>query len=356
MIWRAVFLLAGFAVIGVEVWGTFEFLMADQHSVNYIVAGGCLITGLSGILPAAAAKAWEDWRPILAAVAWLLVPLSLVLVFMAAISRTGGAADRAQEARIQSERAYKAASEAVEELKATLRRQEATAEFECSPSQKGRGLKCADANRDVADTQAKLATARGILVKAPAVQVDSLSVRIAALTGGRVTAEQARMFQPAILPIIMSLVGAVLVAIGARSPRKPKPGKSAENKTQPAEKEKIEQQPVIETKPPVVDTVPAPKVASAPMQKNVVPIAKQKPIQVGSVALFFAARCEPVEGVETPVSDLLAAYREWCKSRDAQPVATAVFLQQLEIVAGKIGIHIGATPAGPACENVKIVA
>lgn len=352
MIWRGLFVLAGLAVIGVEAWGTGEFLYADQKAVNYIVVGGCLITVLSGLLPAAAGMAWEDRRPVLAFVAWALVPLSLAVMFMATISRTGGAADNAQAERVQAKRAYTAAKESVDELKRTLQRQEATAEYECAPSQKGRGLKCSDANRDVADTQAKLAAARAQLVKAPGEQTDSLSARIEAATGGRITQDQARLFQPAILPIIMSLVGAVFVAVGAR---KPKPRKSAEAKEAPAPAAppapKREPAPA---KAPELPKAVAPVAPPAPPQKNVVPIVAPKPVPVGSVAQFFAERCEPADGETVPVADLLAAYRQWCSGKKSQPVSTAIFVKQLEAVTDKIGVPISATPGGPTCENVRL--
>lgn len=353
MIWRGLFVLAGLAVIGIEAWGTWEFLYADQRAVNYIVVGGCFMTVLSGLLPAAAGVAWEDRRPVYAVVAWLLVPLSLSVMFMATISRTGGAADRAQAERTQAARTYKEAQKTVAELERTLQRQEATAEYECAPAQKGRGMKCTDANKDVAETQAKLVAAREKLVKAPAAeQVDSLSVRIEAVTGGRVTQDQARMFQPAILPIIMSLVGAVLVAIGARKPRQPKPAKQKEAAAQKLEPAKAPE-PARALEPVKAAVVEPPKQIAAP-QKNVVPIVKPKPAPVGSVAQFFVERCEPADGSMVAVADLLAAYRQWCAGRGAQPVSTPMFAQQLEAVAGKVGIPISATPGGPTCENVRL--
>lgn len=346
MIWRAVFLLAGFAVIGVEAWGTFDFLYADQRTINYIVVGGCAVTVLSGILPVAASKAWASGRIALTAAAWLLVPMSLAVVFMATISRTGGAADKAQSERVQAERAITAAQKTVDDLEKSLARQQSTADFECSSSQKGRGLKCADAEKAITDTQSKLIAARSQLVKAPGEPVDSLSVRISAMTGGKVTQDQARMFQPAILPIIMSLVGAVLVAVGAEKPKAPKLDAA---KAPPPETSQ-EGSSIRRQEPPKSAA------SAAPIQKNIVPMVQQKPVPVGSVAQFFAERCEPADGSAVSVADLLAAYRKWCDRQKAQPVATAVFVHHLEAVTSKVGVPISATPNGPTCENVKLSA
>lgn len=348
MIWRAIFLIAGFAVIGVEAWGTFDFLYADQHAINYIVVGGCLITVLSGILPAAASKAWADWRPILAIVAWLLVPLSLGVVFMATISRTGGAADRAQGERVQAVRAYNAAQKTVSDLEKTLSRQQSTADFECAPAQKGRGVKCSDAEKAIADTQEKLTAARGELVKAPAEPVDSLSMRISAITGGRITQDQARMFQPAILPIIMSLVGAVLVAIGAH---KPKPAKPAREK--PAEVKAPAAQPPPSALEPVAVRAPEPprQVAPPPKARNVVRLRA-----VASVPQFIAECVEPAPGASLPLAELHAAYVRWADSRNATAEAPEVFISTVQTFAKRAGVPILLSNGQPHCDGVRLSA
>src|SRR5262245_10608277 len=118
--WRLAALGLGAYLTYCEVTGTYEYLMKDQGSFNYIVKAGVGITIGSAFLPVFAGMAWRAGKWLRAFGIWMLFPLAIVFIFAAAIERTGGAADLAQRDRVKAERARKLAEKTEAEATAAL--------------------------------------------------------------------------------------------------------------------------------------------------------------------------------------------------------------------------------------------
>lgn len=217
MLWRYLALTGGLFCVGCETWGTYDFLAKDQGGWNYIVAGGVAVALIAGLLPAFAEHAGASGRRALKIGCWLALPLALVFIFMAAIQRTGGAADAAQQARVRAERERSLAERSEVEATEALKPARAAAATECAS---GRGKRCLEAETKVQAAQDRIDAARRVLAAAP-VQLDDPLARRLVLLLPFLSQEQVRLYQPLLLPILLSIFGAVLLAIGSRAPEAP---------------------------------------------------------------------------------------------------------------------------------------
>ena len=214
---RGAALLLGAFLTYCEVSGTYEYLMKDQGSFNYIVKAGCGVTIGTALLPVFASMAWRAGKLARAALLWLIFPLAVSVVFFAAIDRTGGTADLAQQQRVKEARAGDLAVRTEAEATTALAAATEAATMECNsgPVTKRRGGKCleAEAKRDAA--QARVDAVRAALAAAPVKETDPLAERIAAYTLHYVTEEQVRLYRPLFLPLVLSILAGVFLSLGA---------------------------------------------------------------------------------------------------------------------------------------------
>src|SRR3982074_2700217 len=76
----AVLLLFGFACVGCEVFGAYEFMWAKFQEWNYLVIGVMLVTALTGVLPLAAERARRNRQYGKMVACWMAIPLALAFV------------------------------------------------------------------------------------------------------------------------------------------------------------------------------------------------------------------------------------------------------------------------------------
>jgi hypothetical protein len=74
----------------------------------------------------------------------------------------------------------------------------------------------------------------------------------------------------------------------------------------------------------------------------------------GSVKAFISERVAPADDERVEMKALLRDYRNWCVDKELQPVALAVFLEDIDAVCGKIGIEIVNEADRVFCLGMKI--
>ena len=318
MIAQVLFGLIGLACVATEVWGVREFLITMEGGFTYMVAGGCLVAGSAPLCPAAARVLWAQSRPVASVAAWVVFGLCLLVVMVAAVSRTGTAADAAQRLRDQATRAEQLAIADVRDAEAALTRAVGEADRECAT---GRGSGCRDAEAKADKARSDLTDARKRLAAAPAAEADPLANRIAALTP--LSVDQVQLIQPLILPAALFGLGTIFLTAAAS----PMPARV---------------QPIIQTPAPI-ETPAAPitgpsKPMSAPKPAKPTTDAKLLPAP-GGVSRFMLERLEPSPGDGVPVQTVLAEYDAWCAGKGLEPLNRERIIQELKRLFDAAGLE-----------------
>lgn len=218
-LWRYAALAVGLVCVGCEAWGVYDFLQQEQKGWNYIVVAGVVVAAGAGLLPLFAEQARAQGRGRLAITFWLALPLAMAFVLMAAIQRTGGAADFAFQERERAERNRELHERSEREATEALPIARQAAITECAS---GRGKRCLEAEGKVSAAEDRIAAARSALARATAShQEDPLARRIVRVAPF-LTVDQVRLYQPLFLPFLMSLFGALFLAFGAHAGSAPK--------------------------------------------------------------------------------------------------------------------------------------
>lgn len=223
-LWKPVAIAAGMTLTGIEVWGAVEYLLKQEGHVSYLVLGGAIVTAVAALLPPLAERCWRAGRYTLALLLWAALLPALALVLTAAIERSGGARDSAQmERRVVAQRIELARS-AEAEAKTRLAAAEAAVLAEINNKKSpGCGRSCKDLKVEVEAARKELTKTRDAVAAAGVVPKDSQATRIAAILP--VTEEAVAIYQPIILPISISALGLLLIAVGAHSPKRRKAAK-----------------------------------------------------------------------------------------------------------------------------------
>lgn len=74
----------------------------------------------------------------------------------------------------------------------------------------------------------------------------------------------------------------------------------------------------------------------------------------GSVKAFFHERVSPADGDRVEMKTLLGEYRAWCANRQAEPLALANFLEEIDKVCRKVGLGIETTDERVYCVGVTL--
>jgi hypothetical protein len=217
-LWKPVAIAAGLTLTSIEVWGAVEYLLKQEGHVSYLVLGGAIVTAVAALLPPIAERCWQAGRYTLALLLWAALLPALALVLTAAIERSGGARDKAQSERQAIAQRIDLARSAEAEAKTRL----ATAEAAVLAEAKKGGCKdvCKSLKVEAAEARKELTKARDAVVTAGVVPKDSQATRIAAILP--VSEEAVALYQPIILPLAISALGLLLIAVGAHSPKRRK--------------------------------------------------------------------------------------------------------------------------------------
>lgn len=318
------FLALALVLAACEVLGVYEYV-SEHKSSAYVALGSCVIAAITPTLPALA-----DWfgrgrqfRYCLAT--WLAFILCLMLVMTAAIQRTGSTTDTAQQSREAAERAAKIAVAAETQAASDYEAAQAAALKECVV----RRTRCMDAEEKADKARAALAKARAALISAPASeQVDPLARRIASVLP--VSEERVRLLQPLLLPIILSLLSAVLFAGWSRLDF------------------------IDAAEPP--NLAPDARDVPQPSGGGIRPKAPPVPAAPASVAEFLADVLEgdPKGEIEVPV--LYTTFKSWCRKKGRGLLEGPAFVNELNDVRQRVGIDIEARGKRVYCIGVRLAA
>lgn len=241
--WACAAIVGGVALTAIEVIGAVSYL-ASQGQPNYLVAGGAVVTVVAaGLLPLAE-RCWRRGRCLLAAMLLAALVPALSVVFCAAVERTGGAKDAADRDRQAIALRSELARAAEKDAKADVKAIEAKAEAECAT---GRGPKCLGLEAKVEEARRRVEAARGAVAQAGVVPKDPMAVRLAAVLP--VSEEAVALYQPLVLPLAISVLGLLLIAVGAHSP---KPRKGLKVKGRRKRRRKPRSKPLPQPLPPNV--------------------------------------------------------------------------------------------------------
>ena len=220
--WACAAIVGGVALTAIEVYGAVSYLVS-QGAPNYLVAGGAVVTLVAAILPVLAGRCWGNGRHALAVMLYLAMVPALSLIVFAAVERTGGANDEAERGRQVVAQKIALAREAVVDARADVEAAEAKAAAECSRASKGadpRGPLCKAAEDRAEKSRKRLETARDGVAQAGVAPKDPAASRIAAVLP--LSEEVVRLYQPLVLPLSISALGLLLIAVGAHVPKRRK--------------------------------------------------------------------------------------------------------------------------------------
>lgn len=246
--WGHAAIAGGVALTAIEVLGAVSYLR-DQASPSYLVAGGAVVTVVAAVLPILAARCWHGRRRLLAILLLMALVPALSLIFTAAVERTGGARDEANRGRQEVAQRIELARTAVKDAKAVADTDEAAAKAECAT---GRKAKCLGLEARADKSRERLEAARTKLAQAGVVPTDPQARRIAAVLPW-VTEEAVTLYQPLVLPLSISILGLLLIAVGAHQPT---------HRKVPTRKGKRKRR-------------PRPRVSSQPSSDKVVPLRRR---------------------------------------------------------------------------------
>jgi hypothetical protein len=228
--WALFAIVCGAVLTVIEVLGAVSYLVS-QAQPSYLVAGGAVVTAVAAILPPLAERCWRGGRYVLASGLWLALVPALSLIFTAAVERTGGAKDEANRDRQVIAQRIELARAAEKDAKAVATSDEEAAKAECAT---GKGPKCTSLEARADKSRERLQAARDAVAKAGVIPTDPQARRIAAILP--VTEEAVTLYQPLILPLSISVLGLLLVAVGAHQPKRPAPkrkGRSRKRRSKP---------------------------------------------------------------------------------------------------------------------------
>jgi hypothetical protein len=342
-----------------EVTGTYEYYLADQDGVvNYIVKATVAITLVTALAPTFISMAFRARHWLLGSMLTVALLAAILVVFGAAVSRTGGNADTADQTRIKVERATKLAEKTEVEATEALKNATSEAVKECNTTTKGgtgRGDKCllAESKRDTA--QAALDKAREDLKNVGIIRRDPWGVRIAAMTGGRISEDDVRTYWPITVPLVVSIFAGLLIQFGAHlklTPSTPVAPQSPGPLPAPAARR---QRWIL---PSVMRQEPEPAAVQTPVAAAALPVAaraidavlpaepmqpafrRQKPslklvasnnvADMHGVVDFILEGLESGPGSRVSEKDCYKAYARACKAAGAKPVTPEDFVPMLD--------------------------
>jgi 4-amino-4-deoxy-L-arabinose transferase-like glycosyltransferase len=215
-LWALAAIVGGVALTAIEVVGAVGYLFS-QDQPSYLIAGGAVVTVVAAILPVLAARCWHHGRVILALLLWAAMVPALSVIFTAAVERTGGARDGANRDRQAIAQRIDLTRAAEAEAKVVADADELAAKAECSS---GRRTKCLGLEERAEQSRQRLKSARDAVAQAGVIPTDPQARRLAAILP--ITEEAVALYQPLILPLAISALGLLLIAVGAHTPKRRK--------------------------------------------------------------------------------------------------------------------------------------
>jgi hypothetical protein len=353
---RALLLLGGFACVGCEMWGTYDFLWEKYGRWNYLVVGGLVLTSLAALLPVGAEYAHRKGQRALKWGAWLAVPVAVSFVFTVSIQRTGTATDNDENQRKQIAQAIKIAKAEQREAEDQLVVDKAAVTKNCNVW----GPICTQAKAAQTATEAKLAGARAVLKRQGVEVDDSLAKRLVAYLPF-LTKEQVSLYQPLLLPLGLAIIGSLLIAIGVRG----QPKKQVDHHQLDHAAEKPAQSPSTQPTHEILAPVPrtlsvSPRPKLVPQQRAIAPPTAPTEIELDPkpVVAFMKRRLPPVRGADADLGDVYRGFLEdWhAQELEGEPLTAAQFGLVLNYICRQVGIRIERRGKRVVCVDRQLVA
>jgi hypothetical protein len=298
---RLLLLLAGWAFVGLEAYGTWEFLSEKHGSQSFMTLSGVAITAAgAGLLPFAAEEARRNGHKGLKWSAWFAVPMVMTFVFMSSVQRTGSATDKDDAADKQRAAQILIARKEEGEAEKQKPLDQGEVAKNCTPW----GPKCQKAKDDAAATEAKLSGARAVLKVHGVATSNSLAIRLVAIFPFW-TADRINLYVPLIQPFCLSLLGTIFLANGYSNgktpPKEPRGWRSWRWRREP-------------------EAEPGTAIVAMP------PPAKRAP---GDVTEFLRAELRPSPVGSIEILSLYPHYRRWCSVANKEPLSARAFRREV---------------------------
>lgn len=367
-----------------EVYGTYGYFMQQQGGLDYVVFLGCGIAAAVPFLPpfadAARRRGWSG----LAWSMWLALPLALIVVMAAALQRTGSATDEAEKDRAKASAALTLASQNKTDAEAEIAKlgtvraladiETDIARVKLQPRYSSSG-QCADAtakaSRDLCTELAKLegektkavemakqrktlGEARVKIAAGSGGTRDSLAFRISGYTGGAISEDQVRLWQPLFIPILASWLAGALLTFGMRMDL------NFDEAEPPAHTQRAPSKPVVSAVASTVrqpDTTPPPARPASNVVK-MVPKSSRPKIDANVLVAYMAAHVPEADGEMADCGEMMKGFRVWCAQQDPpiEPMDAESFGLALMAICKKADIRIMNKNGRAYCVGRKVVA
>jgi hypothetical protein len=344
-----------------EVTGTRDYYLAVEHdNYTWIVKAMIGITLATAVTPTVITMAIRARQWALALGFLVMLPVAILIVFAAAVSRTGASADMQHQAVQQAARnanldttveqeAYKALAEAKKRTKG-----------ECAD---GRGGNCKALEQQQADAQKRWDDAVKAIKGETVSIADPWFSRAAALSKGLVTEDDMRTYWPALPPIIVSVFAGLLIAFGAhlkttpghapqpipeRAPRVAPRERETWRLTWRGKKRGLVPQPAHpsiapERAPEIIEAeIVEPERRPSPFRRKVPGlklVASNADMSALAIVDFIVETMESCPGGRVAEPDVYKAYMRNCKAASAKPLSASEFVPVLDKVCTDLGIR-----------------
>jgi hypothetical protein len=388
-------LFGGFFAV-CEIYGTYSYFVAQQGGLDYVVLMGSGIAAAVPFIPPVADIAGRrGWRGLGRAL-WLALPLALIVVMMAALQRTGAGTDEAEKDRNKGRAALELAKQNKAEAEAEIRKlgtvraladiQTELAKSKLDPLY-ARSGKCSDATakasrvlcttvaslegeeekaKELAKYQKAVREARAAIAAGSGASVDSLASRVSGYTGGMVTEDQVRLWQPLFIPILASWLSAAFLTIGIRCDFSFEEAPAAPRTTvdsKPAEPIRSDPTPLVRPNPTaprasnVVD-MPRKPVRPPPNSSAKGDSPTRPKIDAKPLISYMAAHVPEASGETADWGEMLKGFHAWCAQQEPPiaPMDKVSFGLALTAICKNAEIRTQQRNGRVYCVNRKVVA
>lgn len=319
--------LLGITLTGIEVYGCVQYLLAQEAGWSYLVAGGAIMPICAPVLAVVRKRCWHGHK-LQSLTALALLCLCIAGIVLAALERTSAAKDRDTAENTSTTAKKDAAGSMIPFYEKALATAEKIKTRDCKT---GTGSLCKNATNAEAKARADLADAKQTAAGIQPV-VDSKPELVAAMTKGYLTADDVRMYEPALVPVTISLLALFLTSFSLHGLIERVQSRAPQPAAMP-----------VTIAPNVVTLQPV----DPPKQLRAAP-PKQR------IARFLVEQLEPSEGAATEVAEIYRCYKAWCAKQQDPPLSASEFgdrlypaLHHAKIATREDGDHV-------YCVNVKL--
>jgi hypothetical protein len=299
-----------------EVTGTRDYYLAVEHDkYTWIVKAMIGITLATAVTPTVITMAIRARQWALALGFLVMLPVAILIVFAAAVSRTGASADMQHQVVQQAARNANLDTTVEQEAYKRLNDVRVDTKKECDD---GRGTNCKALEKQRDEAQKAWDDAVKAIKGETMSIADPWFSRAPALTKGLVTEDDMRTYWPALPPIIVSVFAGLLIAFGTHF-------KTPSHLAQPPA--------------PVRALATAPEPRESGHKRDLKLVASNPGTGAVGVVEFISERMEAAPGSRVAEPDLYRAYVRDCEVASVMPLSANEFVPVLDKVCLDLGIR-----------------